>query len=110
MIDKNLLLPREKYAEVSKQYGQSPFTFEIEKEGQILFYFGSNHSHDQNNHQYPILRKYWDRFLVTTEGKDKIVLVEGGSRKVEKDEETAITRGAEASFVTLLAHKSNIRE
>jgi hypothetical protein len=108
MIDKNLLLPREKYAEVSKQYGQSPFTFEIEKAGQVLFYFGSNHSHDPNNHQYPILRKCWEKFLTATEGKEKVILVEGGSRKIEKDEETAITRGAEASFVTLLAHNLNI--
>jgi|SRR3989344_2849971 len=105
---KDLLLPREKYAEESKKYGESPFTFEIENDKQVLFYFGSNHSHDPENHQYPILRKYWERFLAVTKDKDKIVLVEGGSRNVEKDEETAITRGAEASFITLAAYKVNI--
>src|SRR3989344_1041153 len=100
MVDKSLLLPREKYVEVSKQCGPSPFTFEIENEKQVLFYFAANHSHDPNNHQYPILREYWERFLKATEGKEKIVLVEGGARPVETDEDASIKRGAEASLIT----------
>jgi|SRR3989344_1159807 len=105
---KDLLLPREKYAEVRQQYGESPFTFEIENGKNILFYFAANHSHDPNNHQYPILRKYWNRFLRATTDMERVVLVEGGLRKIEENEETAITRGAEGSLITLLAHKENI--
>ncbi|MDO8565391.1 MAG: hypothetical protein Q7R67_02115 [bacterium] len=105
---KDLLLPREKYAEVSQKYGSSPFTFEIEKPGQVLFYFGANHSKDPNNHQYPILREYWARFLKTAEGWEKVVLVEGGLRRMEESEELAITRGTEASLVTFLANKVGI--
>ncbi|MDO8590139.1 MAG: hypothetical protein Q7R69_02605 [bacterium] len=73
-----------------------------------MFYFGANHSHDPNNHQYPILREYWEKFLKTTEGKEKIVLIEGGSRSIEKDDETAIRHGSEAGLITLLAHNLNI--
>ncbi|MSR88009.1 MAG: hypothetical protein EXS69_02520 [Candidatus Zambryskibacteria bacterium] len=108
MVNKNLLLPREKYAEVSQQYGPSPFTFEIKNEKQVLFYFAANHSHDSNNHQYPILREYWDRFLKATEGKEKVVLVEGGVRRIEKDEEVAVRRGSEGSLITFLANKANV--
>lgn len=105
---KDLLLPREKYSEASSTYGPSPFTFEVENDKQVMFYFAANHSHDPNNHQYPVLRDYWQKFLETSEGKKKIVLVEGGKRLVEENEETAIRRGAEAGLVTFLASKSNI--
>lgn len=104
----SLLLPREKYEEASKEYGPAPNTFEIEKENQSLFYFGANHSHDPKNKQYPILRDYWNRFLETTEGKNRIVLVEGSLRPLENDEEAAIKRGSEGSLVTLWAHQKNI--
>lgn len=108
MIDKNLLLPREKYAEVSKQYGKSPFTFEIEKDGQVLFYFGANHSTDPENHQFPILREYWKRFLEKTEGNEKIVLIEGGLRPLGNSEKEAIEKSSEGGLATYLAHKENI--
>ncbi len=108
MIDKNLLLPREKYAEVSKQYGQSPFTFEIEKGGQVLFYFGANHSNDPENHQYPVLREYWKKFLEKIEGKGKIVLVEGSLRPIANSEIEAIEKSSEGGWVTYFAHQENI--
>jgi len=68
-MNKDLLLPREQYEEESKKYGASPFTFEIENEKQVLFYFGSNHSRDPKNRQYPILKNYWERFLKTSNRK-----------------------------------------
>ena len=107
-MDKNLLLPREKYEEERKKYGESPFTFEIEKDGQVLFYFGANHSHDPANHQYPILKEYWEKFLFKSEGKEKIVLVESELRKLEENLDTAIRRGSEGSFITFLAHEESI--
>jgi len=105
---KDLLLPREKFADIRSLYGLSPFTFEIENEEQVLFYFGANHSKDSANPQYVMLREYWKRFLSVTENRERIVLVEGGSRHVEKDEETAIRRGCEAGFITLLASRENV--
>ena len=108
MTDKDLLLPREKYAEMSKQYGQNPFTFEIEKDRQVMFYFGANHSHDPNNHQYLKLRNYWNKFLETG-NKDKVVLVEIELRNHNyQDEQSAIKAGSEGDFITFLATKEKI--
>ncbi|MDZ4205691.1 MAG: hypothetical protein U1C12_00525, partial [Patescibacteria group bacterium] len=107
-MNKSLLLPREKYAKVSEKYGPSPFTFEIENGRQSLFYFGANHSRDPKNRQYPILKKYWERFLKVTDGKEKIILIEGTLREIPKDEKSAIIRGAEGNLVTLFAKKESI--
>lgn len=106
-MDKSLLLPREKYDEASKIKGKLP-TFEIEKNRQVLFYFGANHSPDHNNEQYPKLRDYWQKFLDKTKGKNSIVLVEGWKRPVLKTEEEAIKNGGEGTFITLLADKEGI--
>ncbi len=108
-MNPSLLLPREKYAEESKKYGGEYSTFEIETDKQILFYFGANHSRDPQNPQYPALREYWQRFLKLAEGKEKIVLVEGGLRKLEKNEESAITKGgSEGGLITFLAHQADV--
>ena len=104
---KNLLLPRERYSEESKRWGRNPFTFEIEKDRKVLYYFGANHSSDPNNHQYPALREYWKKFLKVS-GKDRIVLVEGGLRPVAESEQEAIEKGSEGSWVTYFANKENI--
>ncbi len=107
-MDKSLLLPREKYAEVAQKYGEASIMFEIENDKQSLFYFGANHSLNPDNPQYQALREYWDRFLDTTKGKDRIVLIESGLRKVRENEETAIMAGSEGSLITLFAYRENI--
>ncbi len=104
-----LLLPREKFSEAFDNYGQSPLTFEIEKEGQLLFYFGANHSHDPENYQYPVLREYWNRFLETTINKERLILVEDTQRSIQIDEVTAIKCGAEGDFVSFLGAQTNIK-
>ncbi len=103
-MDTSLLLPREQYEEAKKKWGTAPFTLEIRNDHQCLFYFGANHSHDPANHQYPILREYWKKFLNETEGKERIVMVEGGIRQVTKREESAIKHGSEGSLITFWAH------
>ncbi|MEK7515040.1 MAG: hypothetical protein AAB608_01505 [Patescibacteria group bacterium] len=107
-MDKSLLLPREQYEETAKRYGRSPYTFKIENDRQSLFYFGANHSRDPSDPQYPILKEYWNTFLKTTEGRERIVLVEGRLRTLLKDEEAAIKGGSEGGFITLLAHEANV--
>lgn len=102
------LLSRGKYKEEMIKRGESPFTLEIENDHQSLFYFGANHSRDPNNHQYPILRKYWRDFLDKTEGRDRIVLVEGILRIVGSKEEESIQNGSEGNVVTMWARDANI--
>jgi hypothetical protein len=104
----DMLLPREQHRAKSAEYGQPPFTLEIKKDHQGLYYFGANHSHNPENHQYPILHEYWDNFLKETKNKDRIVLVEGWLRKVETDEAEAIRRGSEGAFITYLAHQEGV--
>lgn len=106
-MDKSLLLNREKYSEVSMAKGKLP-TFEIDKHGQVLFYFGANHSPDPNNEQYSKLREYWNKFLDKTKGENCIVLVEGWKRPVLENELDAIKNGNEGTFITLLASKIGI--
>ncbi len=105
---KHLLLPREKYAEESKKYGPSPFTFEIERDGQVLYYFGANHSRDPKNVQYSKLKEYWEGFLYKTNGQKRIVLIEGGLRRLREDEKSAIESGSEGGLVTLLVHRAGV--
>lgn len=106
-MNPSLLLPREKYEEESRKYGGEYSTFEIKTDKQVLFYFGANHSRDPKNPQYPALKGYWQKFLQATEGQERIVLVEGGLRKLEKDEEAAITKGgSEGGLITYLAHQT----
>lgn len=101
-------MPREKYTEESQKYGRSPFTFEIEKDEQVLFYFGANHSHDSANHQYSLLRKYWNQFISRTRGVNRMVLVEGSLRPIRKSEEEAIKQGGEGSLITFFADRENV--
>ncbi|MCC7289883.1 hypothetical protein IT417_01360 [bacterium] len=106
---KSLLLPREDYSREIQKYKDEFPVFEIIRPQQALFYFGANHSQDPKNSQYPFLKEYWRTFLECTEGKEKIVLIEGGLRKLEEDEESAIINsGSEGGLMTLLAHQENI--
>jgi len=105
-----LLLPRNEYAAEEQKYDWRPVMFEVKNDKQVLFYFGANHSHNPADPQYPILKKYWNKFLKATKNKDrkdKIVLVEGCLRPLE-DEEKAIINGSEGSFMTLLAHEADV--
>lgn len=87
---------------------KQPYHIEIRKGDQFLYYFGSNHSRDPQNFQYPELKKYWQDFLEKTHSKNSIFLGEGGIRKISKDENMAIHKDAEGGLVTLLAHQAQI--
>ena len=108
-MNSSLLLPREKYAGMEKNYGRGPSMFEIENDKQVLFYFGANHSRNPADPQYPALREYWNKFLKVIQGRDRIVLVEGRLRELVEDEELAISKGgSEGGLMTLLAHRANV--
>ncbi|GIW68094.1 MAG: hypothetical protein KatS3mg099_042 [Candidatus Parcubacteria bacterium] len=106
----SLLLPREEYEREARKYPGDYFVFERKTAEQVLYYFGANHSRDPKNPQYPALKKYWKEFLRATAGRERVVLIEGGLRKLERTEKTAITKaGAEGGLVTLLAHQAGVR-
>lgn len=84
-----------------------PYFFEIEKQGRLLYYFGSNHSFDPDNKQYHLLENYWEEFCRKTKSLNSLVLVEGGIRPVAENAKEAISKGSEANFITYLAAKKN---
>lgn len=73
-----------------------------------LFYFGANHSADPNNHQFLLLKEFWDEFIRATEGKNCVALVEGNLRLLQNTTEDAILHDAEGGLVTFLASKHSI--
>lgn len=97
------------YDDYAKIRHTTPYTFELSKEHQALFYFGANHSCEPANEQYPLLKSFWQKFLQQTGGKNCVVLVEGSKRNLCQSEELAIaTQGGEGGLMTLLAHQNNI--
>jgi hypothetical protein len=101
----SLLYSHDDWKNVAKKW---PYCFEIDKNRQFLFYFGSNHSHDPNNEQFPILKEFWKKFLESTSGKNAIVFVESGLRKVSENEEATIKQNSEGGLITFLANDANI--
>lgn len=85
-----------------------PYSFKLIKPDQCLFYFGSNHSHDPKNEQYPALTDLWNEFLQQTHGKNCIVLIEGGLRNIQKTQTQTIIKDGEAGYATFLAHQASI--
>lgn len=93
------------YKEYNKKRHFVPYLFKIEKNGQVLYYFGSNHSYDPKNEQYVALKKYWSEFSVKTKPGNSLILVEGGVRPIAKSAKEAISKGAEANLITYLGSK-----
>lgn len=101
----SLLYSYDEWKAVSKKI---PYSFTVEKNGQYLYYFGANHSHDPKNEQFPVLREFWKDFLEKTDGKNGVVFVEGGLRKLLEDEEMAIKWDSESGFITFLANSAHV--
>ncbi len=85
-----------------------PYCFEIENGDQYLYYFGANHSRDINDEQYKKLEAYWKLFMGKARDIEKVVLVEGGLRKVWESKEMAVAKDSEAGFITLLASNDGV--
>ncbi len=85
-----------------------PYSFKLMKPNQSLFYFGSNHAHDPQDEQYPKLTELWHEFLQQTDGKNCIVIVEGGIRRMHPTQTQAIIKDGEAGYATFLAHQASI--
>lgn len=100
----DLIPPKTEWSKLKKT---DPYTYAITNERQKLFYFGANHSHDPENHQYPELEKFWNTFVLNDATK-RIVLVEGGLRKVAEDLESAIVSDGESGYVTYKAAELDI--
>lgn len=86
----------------------APYIFQIQKDGQHLFYFGAKHSFDPRDPQYKKITAYWNAFIRATRKNHCTVLIEGGNRKILKTKEQAIRDGGEMSYLAYLASKKGV--
>lgn len=75
---------------------------------QLIFFLGVSHTYNPTNPQLVKIEKYWKQFLKVTKSNKKLVLVEGGKRPIEENEELAVKKYGEGGYITLLASKNNI--
>lgn len=105
MKENNLLM---KYENYSKLEHEIPYCFNLEKDGQFIYYFGEDHIFDPEHNQFNIIEKYWNEFIQKTKGENCIALVEGGERPIYKTREECILKQGGMGFVTWLAAQENI--
>ena len=104
-MNKELLMA---YNEYNKIEHEKPYTYILNKNNQYLYYFGSRHSYDPTDAQFPIIEKFWSEFTKQTDGQKRIVFLEGGNRPALETKEKAISEGGEMHFVAYLAKQENI--
>ena len=89
-----------------------PYTFIYRVGDSILYYYGEGtskgHSYDPEDKQWEIEKNFWSGFLRDTEGKKRIVLVEGGKAPIEQTEQEAISKYGGVGLVTFLAAQNGI--
>ncbi len=99
------LMPYAEYG--SKEYA-FPYPYHLSKGAQHLYFFGSRHVYDPNDEQIPKLEIFWEDFSATTNGSERIVLVEGGKRAILNSKKEAIETGGEIQYTAFLAAQSDI--
>lgn len=105
----SLLLSDEEYQNEFKKGHQTPYTYEIVRDGQSIFYFGAEHSRDTKISQWKKLEEYWNRFLKSVSG-NKIVLLEGPARPLvlNLSQEEIIKQFGEVGLAMFYAKQNEI--
>ncbi len=112
---KGLLLTAHEMHEVYEQLDREgrhgaaePLELVINKGEKQFVFLGTRHSNNPERPDLPVLLQRWNEFLSNTEGKDKIVLIEGGVPRDEETQEAAIREASESGLFNLLAKRSNV--
>ena len=97
-------------AEYAKTKSEGLYCYILSSQSQHLYYIGFNHSNDPTNPDFNTLDEYWSDFLFKTDGRERIVLVEGNIRRYFEDRDKSIIQaGGEGGYLTHLAVKNNIQ-
>lgn len=111
----NLLLTAQEMHEVYERldrdgkHGPSePMELVIDGGEKQLVFLGTHHSNNPERPDLPILLERWNEFLSSSNGKDRIVLVEGGLPRDEASQEAAIREASETGLFNYLAKKSGV--
>lgn len=112
---KGLLLTAHEMHEVYEQLDREgrhgaaePLELVINKGEKKFVFLGTRHSNNPERPDLPVLLQRWNEFLLNTEGKDKIVLIEGGVPRDEETQEAAIREASESGLFSFLAKRSNV--
>jgi len=100
---------QKKYLELTK-FGPypSPYFFHIRKGGQIMYYLGFDHTYDAKDLSWGVLDNYMQDFIDKTDGKKRMVLVEGGEKILASGRRDQIKAMGEAYYTWYLAQSSAI--
>jgi hypothetical protein len=96
----------EKYQEIGNNY---PYFYELKNSNNILCFIGAKHSNDPNDPQFEIIKNHFDNFVKKTEGKNRLILIEGGVMPLCENEENSIQQFGEPGFAVYLSSKVNIK-
>lgn len=97
------------YEDYSKTKWKFPYSYIVKKEGQHVYYFGAMHTFDPTHYQYPMLRDFFNEFLIKTKGQKKVIFIEGGiPSNVRSSEEESIISGCEAQLMDYLGKNNDI--
>ncbi|QQS19993.1 hypothetical protein IPL85_00835 [Candidatus Saccharibacteria bacterium] len=104
------ILSYNQYAEIEKQGFTTPYIVELQREGQNLLFYGSEHTNNPEHPQFQDVEERWKAFVANSE--KPIALVEGRFDEVSQDESKdrtkSIVEGGEAQFVVHLARKDGV--
>ena len=83
------------YDEYKKGHYEWPYTYKIKVGDSVVYYFGEAHSFDPEHPEWKEMKKLWQEFLKVTEGKKRVVCIEGGlgHRQGATTEKEAILNG-----------------
>lgn len=98
-----------KLAEQGVDTDAEPLVLVKKETDKQLVYLGIHHSDKPDRPDLPHILSAWDRFLEATKGNDRIVLIEGGLRPVEKDQDTALSSWGESGLLAYLASKEGVK-
>jgi hypothetical protein len=85
-----------------------PYVFSIEKDGQLLMYFGARHVNSPSDSQYLLLQSEWERFLAHP-AVCKIAIGEGrGPRPARSNIEESIAEFGEQGWLGSRAREAHI--
>ncbi|HPD74333.1 MAG TPA: hypothetical protein PLX95_03560 [bacterium] len=101
---------QKKYLELTK-FGPfpTPYFFHIRKGGQILYYLGFEHTYDPKDASWGVLENYLQDFINQTDGKKRLVLVEGGEKTLPYSRKEQIKTMGESYYTWFLAQASAIQ-
>lgn len=102
------------HEEVSKRYEElgdefeHPYVFKILKGNQTLYYVGTAHTFDSHDSVLERNKQFWDEFVEETRGKQRTVLIEGGTTRPYEDFELAVAENGERGAMSYWANQANI--